>query len=102
MDKQSGDVEGDHKKYFNLLQFLKLFLDLLKVYQRHIFAVVTSQEIFIKDAEAFIDRPMLDRTDNIPHLINMKVFEKVKCKSPTIAAPFTKVILECSKRSGSH
>ena len=45
---------------------------------------------------------MLDRTDNIPHLINMKVFEKVNCKSPTIAAPFTKVNLESSKRSGSH
>ena len=42
---------------------------------------------------------MLDRTDNIPHLINMKVLVKVKYKSPTIAAPFTK---ECYKRSGSH
>ncbi|XP_023337750.1 uncharacterized protein LOC111708563 [Eurytemora carolleeae] len=31
------------------------------------------KEVFIKDAETFIDRPMLDRSDNIPHLINMKV-----------------------------
>ena len=30
------------------------------------------KEVFIKDAENFIDRPMLDRSDNIPHLINMK------------------------------
>ena len=31
------------------------------------------KEIFIKDSETFIDRPMLDRSDNIPHLLNMKV-----------------------------
>ena len=30
------------------------------------------KEVFIKDAENFIDRPMLDRSDNIPHLINMR------------------------------
>ena len=30
------------------------------------------KEVFIKDAENFIDRPLLDRSDNIPHLINMR------------------------------
>ena len=30
------------------------------------------KEVFIKDAENFTDRPMLDRSDNIPHLINMR------------------------------
>ena len=30
------------------------------------------KEVFIKDAANFIDRPMLDRSDNIPHLINMR------------------------------
>ena len=28
--------------------------------------------MFIKDAENFVDRPLLDRSDNIPHLINMR------------------------------
>ena len=30
------------------------------------------KEVFIKDAENFVDRPLLDRSDNIPHLINMR------------------------------
>ena len=30
------------------------------------------KEVFIKDAANFIDRPLLDRSDNIPHLINMR------------------------------
>ena len=30
------------------------------------------KEVFIKDAGNFIDRPLLDRSDNIPHLINMR------------------------------
>ena len=30
------------------------------------------KEVFIKESETFIDRPMLDRTDNIPHLIMLK------------------------------
>jgi hypothetical protein len=30
------------------------------------------KEILIKESETFIDRPMLDRTDNIPHLILLK------------------------------
>jgi cytochrome P450 family 3 subfamily A len=41
------------------------------------------KEIFIKDAESFIDRPMLDRTDNIPHLINMKVSGRVMARGAT-------------------
>lgn len=46
------------------------------------------KEIFIKDAEAFIDRPMLDRTDNIPHLINMKGKDWKRARS-TLAPTFT-------------
>ena len=30
------------------------------------------KEVFIKESETFIDRPMLDRSDTIPHLINLK------------------------------
>ena len=30
------------------------------------------KEVFIKESETFIDRPMLDRSDNIPHLIMLK------------------------------
>lgn len=30
------------------------------------------KEVFIKQSDTFIDRPMLDRTDNIPHLIMLK------------------------------
>ena len=30
------------------------------------------REALIKESETFIDRPMLDRSDNIPHLINLK------------------------------
>ena len=32
----------------------------------------TCLQVFIKDAENFVDRPLLDRSDNIPHLINMR------------------------------
>ena len=46
------------------------------------------KEIFIKDAESFIDRPMLDRTDNIPHLINMKGKDWKRARS-TLAPTFT-------------
>ena len=46
------------------------------------------QEIFIKDAESFIDRPMLDRTDNIPHLINMKGKDWKRARS-TLAPTFS-------------
>ena len=30
------------------------------------------KEVLIKESETFIDRPMLDRSDTIPHLINLK------------------------------
>ncbi len=30
------------------------------------------KEYLIKESETFIDRPMLDRSDNIPHLIMLK------------------------------
>jgi hypothetical protein len=30
------------------------------------------KEVFIKDSENFIDRPMIDRSDNIPHLILLR------------------------------
>jgi len=30
------------------------------------------KEIFIKDSENFIDRPMIDRSDNIPHLLLLR------------------------------
>ena len=30
------------------------------------------KEVFIKESETFIDRPMLDRSDNVPHLIMLK------------------------------
>jgi len=46
------------------------------------------KEIFIKDAESFIDRPMLDRTDNIPHLINMKGKDWKRARS-TLAPTFS-------------
>lgn len=51
-------------------------------------SILFLQEIFIKDAEAFIDRPMLDRTDNIPHLINMKGKDWKRARS-TLAPTFT-------------
>jgi len=47
------------------------------------------KEIFVKDSAAFIDRPMLDRTDNIPHLINMKGEQWKRARSflaPTFTA----------------
>jgi len=46
------------------------------------------KEVFIKDAENFIDRPMLDRSDNIPHLINMKGQTWKRARS-TLAPTFT-------------
>ena len=30
------------------------------------------KEVFIKESETYIDRPMLDRSDNVPHLIMLK------------------------------
>ena len=30
------------------------------------------KEVFIKQSETYIDRPMLDRSDNVPHLIMLK------------------------------
>ena len=30
------------------------------------------KEVFIKESETFIDRPMLDQSDNIPHLIMLR------------------------------
>jgi len=53
------------------------------------------KEIFVKDAESFIDRPMLDRTDNIPHLINMKGETWKRARSvlsPTFTAAKLKVL----------
>jgi hypothetical protein len=44
------------------------------------------KEVFIKDSENFIDRPMIDRSDNIPHLIMLKGEENYKVishKSPS-------------------
>jgi len=55
------------------------------------------KEVFIKDAETFIDRPMLDRSDNIPHLINMKGKEWKRARS-TLAPTFTAAKLK--KMSG--
>ena len=46
------------------------------------------KEVFIKDAETFIDRPMLDRSDNIPHLINMKGKDWKRARS-TLAPTFS-------------
>jgi len=47
------------------------------------------KEVFIKDAENFIDRPLLDRSDNIPHLINMRGEDWKRarnCLTPTFSA----------------
>ena len=30
------------------------------------------KEVFIKESETYIDRPMLDQSDNVPHLIMLK------------------------------
>ena len=38
------------------------------------------KEVFIKESETFIDRPMLDRTDNIPHLIMLKGDHRISQK----------------------
>jgi len=46
------------------------------------------KEILIKDAENFIDRPMLDRSDNIPHLINLKGKEWKRTRS-TLSPTFS-------------
>jgi len=46
------------------------------------------KQVFIKDAENFIDRPMLDRSDNIPHLINLKGAEWKRARN-TLAPTFT-------------
>merc|ERR1719193_949613 len=46
------------------------------------------KEVLIKDAENFIDRPMLDRSDNIPHLINLKGADWKRARS-TLAPTFT-------------
>ena len=34
------------------------------------------KEVFIKESETYIDRPMLDRSDNVPHLIMLKGKQK--------------------------
>jgi hypothetical protein len=42
------------------------------------------KEVLIKDSENFIDRPMIDRSDNIPHLImlkgNTEIFNRRRCR----------------------
>jgi len=47
------------------------------------------KEVFIKDAENFVDRPLLDRSDNIPHLIGMRGQEWKRARAaltPTFSA----------------
>jgi len=46
------------------------------------------KEVFIKDAENFIDRPMLDRSDNIPHLLSLKGKDWKRTRS-TLAPTFS-------------
>jgi len=46
------------------------------------------KEVLIKDSENFIDRPMLDRSDNIPHLINLKGTEWKRTRS-TLSPTFS-------------
>jgi hypothetical protein len=51
------------------------------------------KEVFIKDSENFIDRPMIDRSDNIPHLIMLKGEKKLASHRISHKSPSCKILV---------